>query len=252
MAPETPAEPEPMPAPAVILVQPQLAENVGTTARAMHNCGLGDLRLVEPREDWLGDKAVAAASGADAVLRAARAYPTTAAAVADLHRVLATTARRRDMVKPLTTPRQAAQTLGGVIAAGHRAGVLFGPERAGLGNDDVALADAIIEVPLNPAYRSLNLAQAVLLVGYEWFQAHGGPFDMAPPASDSPPATQADLDNLHHHLFRELEDCGFLRSEEKRPGMKRNIRNIFQRAGLSVQEVRTLHGIVKELRHGRR
>lgn len=239
-------------APAIILVRPQLAENVGTTARAMLNCGLSDLRLVAPREDWLSDKALAAASGADSLLRGARAYPGTAAAVADLHHVLATTARRRDMVKPLTTPRQAAEILGRVGAVGQRAGVLFGPERAGLANDDVGLADAIVEVPLNPAYRSLNLAQAVLLIGYEWFQAHGALVDMTPPAADSPPATQQELESFHDHLFRELEACGFLRLEEKKAVMKRNIRNIFQRAGLTAQEVRTLHGIVKELRHGRR
>lgn len=239
------------PQPVVILVRPQLAENVGMVARAMLNCGLTGLRLVAPREDWLADKAVAAASGADALLRSARAFETTEAAIADLRRVLATTARRRDMIKTLFTPRAAAGHLRAAMARREPCGILFGPERTGLENDDVALADAIIEVPLNPAYCSLNLAQAVLLVGYEWFQAG----DDTPPeqliTNATQPATRADLMNFFAHLERELDACGFLRNQDKRPGMVRNLRNLFERAHLTEQEIRTLHGIVKELRHGR-
>lgn len=238
--------------PVVVLVRPQLAENVGTAARAMLNCGLEQMRLVAPREDWLSEKAIAAASGAEIVLRHARCYDSTEAAVADHHRVLATTARRRELIKPLMTPRHAAGVMRAAAGVGQATAVLFGPERTGLENDDVALADAVVEVPLNPAHRSLNLAQAVLLVGYEWFQA----------GVDQPPvelltngagmADRAMLLTFFRHLESELDGCGFLRNAAKRPGMVRNIRGLFTRAELTQQEVRTLHGIVKELRWGRR
>src|SRR5215470_12888415 len=155
--------------PAVILVEPQLGENIGTAARAMMNCGLDDLRLVRPRDGWPSDKAVAAASGADTVLAKARLYPSVPAAVADLIHVYAATARDRGMVRREVTPRHAAQEMRGWLAAGEPCGVLFGPERTGLVNDDVALADTVLTVPLNPGFSSLNLAQAVLIVGYEWF-----------------------------------------------------------------------------------
>ncbi len=234
-------------APAVVLVRPQLSENIGTTARAMLNCGLADLRLVRPRENWLSEKAVAASSGAAAVLEAARSFDSTAEAVADLHRLYATTARTRAMEKPVMTPRQAAADFRAATAGGERVGVLFGPERTGLDNDDVALADAVLMVPLNPAYSSLNLAQAVLLVAYEWYQ---GGVD-APPADmsrgTSPRASKAQLVGFFEHLERELDACGFLRVAEKRPAMVRNIRNMFQRTALTGQEVQTLHGIVHEL-----
>lgn len=234
-------------APAVVLVRPQLSENIGTTARAMLNCGLTDLRLVRPRENWLSEKALAASSGATAVLHAARAFDTAAEAVADLHRVYATTARSRAMEKPVSTPREAAAAMRGAAAAGERVGVLFGPERTGLDNDDVALADAVLTVPLNPSYTSLNLAQAVLVVAYEWFQAgvEAPPPDMT--RGTSPRATREQLLGFFGHLERELDACGFLRVKEKRPAMVRNIRNLFQRADLTAQEVQTLHGIVHEL-----
>ncbi len=239
-------------APVVVLVRPQLAENVGTAARAMMNCALTDLRLVCPREDWLAEKAVAAASGADGVLRAARAYDSTEAALADCHRVLATTARRRELIKPVMTPRHAAGVMRAVGAGGLHAAVLFGPERTGLHNDDVALADAVIEVPLNPAHPSLNLAQAVLLVAYEWFQTGAGRPPVELVANGAAPADRAMLDGFFRHLEAELDACGFLRNADKRPGMVRNIRSLFQRADLTTPEVRMLHGIVKELRWGRR
>jgi tRNA/rRNA methyltransferase len=239
-------------APIVVLIQPQLAENVGMVARAMLNCGLTQLRLVSPREDWLSEKAIAAASGADGLLRAARDYDSTEAAIADLTRVYATTARRRDMIKVLHTPRAVAARLRAQVATGEKPGILFGPERTGLSNDDVALADAIVEVPLNPAYCSLNLAQAVLLVGYEWFQAASAAPDEQLVTNTTQPATREELLNFYAHLERELDDCGFLRIPDKRPGMVRNLRNIFNRAQLTEQEIRTLHGVVKELRHGRK
>lgn len=237
-----------MTAPAIILIQPQLAENVGTTARAMLNCGLTDLRLVRPRQYWLGDKAVAASSGARVVLDNARVFDRTEDAIADLHRVYATTGRNRFMVKPVVTPKQAAAEMVSVATQDSLGcGVLFGPERTGLENDDVALADVVLTVPLNPAYCSLNLAQAVLLIGYEWFQA-----SLAEPPADmtrgaAPVATKEQLVGFFEHLERELDESGFFRVQEKRPTMVRNIRNLFQRANLTLQEVRTLHGIVSEL-----
>lgn len=239
-------------APVVVLVRPQLAENVGMVARAMMNCALSELRLVAPREDPLSPKGLAAASGADGLLRAARIFESTEAAIGDLHRVMATTARRRDMTKIVLHPRLAAAQLHSFVGGGERVALMFGPERAGLNNDDVALVDFLIEVPLNPAFSSLNLAQAVLLVGYEWYQAgFGESFKATFVTNASRPAPKEDLLNFFSHLERELDDCGFLRNAEKRPGMIRNIRNVFDRAALTEQEVRTLHGVVKELRHGR-
>jgi tRNA/rRNA methyltransferase len=160
--------------PAIILVEPQLGENIGTAARAMLNCGLVDLRLVRPRDGWPNRKAVAAASGADAVIENVRLFDSTAEAVADLSRVYATTARHRGQIKPVVTPRQAATEMRAALGRGEKTGVLFGPERTGLHNDDIPLADTVLQVPLNPAFSSLNLAQAVLLIGYEWFQAGSG------------------------------------------------------------------------------
>lgn len=240
--------------PAIILVEPQLAENVGTAARAMGNCALTDLRLVNPREDHLCLKALRASSGADAILEAARVYSSTEEAIADLHHVYATTARRRDMMKRILTPRAAASEIRTHEAAAEpqACGILFGRERTGLENDDVALAGAVIEVPLNPSFCSLNLAQAVLLVGYELFTAADATPPEQPAERSSPLATQADLMAFYKHLEAELDNCGFLRVPDKRPGMVRNLRSMFNRAGLSVQEIRTLHGVVKELRWGRR
>jgi tRNA/rRNA methyltransferase len=230
--------------PAVILVNPQLGENIGAAARAMLNCGLGDLRLVAPRDQWPNEKAVAAASGADAVLERAKLFATTAEAIAGLQVVFATTARERYMVKPVLTPRAAAAELRAKEAAGLRCGLLFGPERMGLVNDDLALAEALIRIPLNPGFSSLNLAQAVLLLSYEWFTAA----DATPPREDrygqSSPAGKDKLLNFFLMLEHELDECGFLRVVDKRPSMVRNIRNMFQRAGLTEQELRTLHGMI--------
>jgi tRNA/rRNA methyltransferase len=234
-------------APAVVLVEPQLGENIGTAARAMLNCGLTDLRLVNPRDGWPNAKALAASSGADVVIEGARLYDSTAAAIADLNRVYATTARHRGMIKRVATPRRAASEMRKAIGRGEAVGILFGRERTGLLNEDIALADAVLAVPLNPGFASLNLAQAVLLVGYEWFQAA----DRTPASelvtNDTRPATKAELLNFFAHLEERLDDCGFLRNVEKRPSIVRNIRNLFQRAALTRQEIRTLHGIVAEL-----
>lgn len=236
--------------PAVILVEPQLGENIGTTARAMMNTGLEELRLVDPKQDWLSDKAIAASSGAERILERAVRYDRVTDAVADLHAVYASTARRREMVKPLMTAKAAAADMH--TREGLKLGILFGRERDGLHNDEVALANTIIEVPLNPEHSSMNLAQAVLIVGYEWFQAaYEGPQSVVT-FNRTTPATKEVLQGLFEHLESELVICGFLRNEEKMPGMIVNIRNMLQRAELTEQEVRTFHGMVKELRYGRR
>jgi tRNA/rRNA methyltransferase len=230
--------------PAIILVEPQLGENIGTAARAMMNCGLDDLRLVRPRDGWPSDKAIAAASGADALLAKARLYPDVPAAIADLVHVYAATARDRGMVRREVTPRHAAPEMRAWLAAGEACGVLFGPERTGLLNDDVALSDTVLTVSLNPGFSSLNLAQAVLIVGYEWFTSGV----TAPPEilrrGGSRPATKAELLNFFEHLEEELIRNGFLRNRESRPSMVRNLRSLFQRAQCTEQELRTLHGVV--------
>ena len=239
-------------APAVILVEPQLAENMGTAARAMMNCGLADLRLVDPKQDWLSEKAIATASGADRILEKARRYTTVEEALGDLEMVYATTARRREMVKSVMTARTAAADIRARSDAGEKVGLLFGRERVGLTNHELSLANCLVEVPLNPEHSSLNLAQAVLIVGYEWFQAgYAGPENLMT-FNRTAPATKESLQDLFEHLEKELVLCGFLRNEAKRPSMIVNIRNMLQRAELTLQEVRTLHGMIVELRYGRR
>lgn len=239
--------------PAIVLVEPQLGENIGMVARAMWNCGLDDLRLVRPRDGWPNPRAVAASSGATGVLDKARLFETTAEAVADLHRLYATTARERHMIKAVVTPRQAATEMRDLAeGAEGRAGVLFGKEAFGLHNDDIARADAILSVPLNPEFTSLNLAQAVLLIGYEWYQLGAGAADhQLTVPKRTRPATKEELYGLFEHLEGELDDCGFLHVKDKRPTMVRNIRNMLERADLTEQEVRTLRGMIVCLR-GRR
>ena len=234
-------------APAIILVTPQLGENIGAAARAMLNCGLSDLRLVNPRDGWPNLAADRAAVGALELMPPVKVFASVAEAVADLTTVYATTARDRKMVKPIVTARQAALEARAHIAAGGKVGILFGPERTGLLSDDVTLANKLITVPLNPAFTSLNLGQAVLLLGYEWFQAGDATPAAQMPLNGTVPATNEELLNFFAHLERELDDCGFLRNLEARPSMVRNLRNLFQRAELTEQEVRTLHGMIKEL-----
>ena len=238
--------------PAIILVEPQLGENIGTAARAMYNCGLTDLRLVRPRDGWPSEKAQAAASGADTVLEKARLYDRVEDAIGAMRRVYATTARDRYMVKRIVTPREAAAEIRALVAAGENCGILFGPERTGLLNEHIALADTVISVPLNPAFSSLNLAQAVLLIGYEWFTAA----DATPPSQlvtgHSRPATKDRLIRFFEHLEEELDRNGFMRDPEKRPSMVRNLRNLFQRAQCTEQELRTLHGVVTSFAGPRR
>ncbi len=233
--------------PVIVLVHPQLGENVGAAARAMLNFGLSELRLVAPRDGWPNEKAVAAASGADSVVDGAQVFQTTREAVADLQEVYAMTARQRDLRKDVVTPEHAATEIHASLSGGQRCGVMFGPERAGLENDDLSLADRIINIPTNPGFSSLNLAQAVLLFGYEYFRAA----DQTPPLQhndgDSFPATKADLALLFDHLEDELRTSGFLFPPEKAPTMVRNIRALLQRARLTEQEVRTLRGVISSL-----
>jgi len=237
--------------PAIVLVEPQLGENIGMAARAMLNCGLTELRLVNPRDGWPSEAALNAASGADSVIAGARLFDSARDAVADLASVFATTARERDMTKRFVTPRQAAAEIRGFAAGGGRTGVLFGKEAKGLKNDDLALADACIVAPLNPAFRSLNLAQAVFVVGYEWFMAgSGAPASELRMPKETRPASKAELAGLFGHLERELDASGFLHVKEKQPVMVRNLRNMLQRAGLTEQEVRTFRGVITSLVSG--
>lgn len=238
--------------PAIILIEPQLGENIGKAARAMLNCGLTDLRLVCPRDGWPSASARAAASGADAVIDAVQVFDDAAAALADLNRVYVTTARARDATKPVFTPRALAPEMRALGARGERVGVMFGPERTGVRNEHITQADAMVTVPLNPGFTSLNLAQAVLLIGYEWFQAGDTTPGYELVMSDSYPATKADLDGLFAHLEGHLQAAGFFRVPEKKPTMVRNLRNLFQRTGLSHQEVQILRGVVVALTGERR
>ncbi|HZL59875.1 MAG TPA: RNA methyltransferase [Stellaceae bacterium] len=230
--------------PAIILVEPQLGENIGTAVRAMLNCGLTDLRLVRPRDGWPNPKAVSSSSGADSVMEKARLYDSVEAAIGDLRRVYATTARDRYMVKRILTPRLAATEMRGFIGAGEACGILFGPERTGLRNEHIALAEAVISVPLNPAFSSLNLAQSVLIIGYEWFNVGDATPAEQFAVGHSKPAEKERLIRFFEHLEEALDATDFMRSAEKRPSMVRNLRNLFQRAHCTEQELRTLHGVV--------
>jgi len=234
--------------PTIVLVEPQLGENIGAVARAMLNFGLTDLRIVNPRRNWLNDKTRAMASRADQVLDAARVFTSTTEAVADLQHLYATTSRRRDMLKPVMTPRAAAAEMRSADAKGETIGLLFGGERVGLLNDDVVLASHIVTVPLNPAFASLNLGQAVLLLAYEWFQAGSATpavvFDMG----STRPANRGELIGLFEHLEHELDAAGFFEHiPDKRPALVNNIRNSLQRGPHLEQDVRTLRGVIKAL-----
>lgn len=238
--------------PVIVLVEPQLGENIGACARAMLNFGLRDLRLVRPRDGWPNEKAAAASSRATEVLDNVRLYATTREAIADLGFVLAATARPRDMIKDELPPRGAALRLRQLEAAGAAAGILFGREATGLNSDDVALADAILSIPANPAFASLNLGQAVLIAAYEWFLAASGPAGRPGAGGQQAPATREELLGLFAHLEQELDARGFLKPPEKKPRMIRNLRNLLHRAALSGQEVRTLRGVVTALTRHRK
>ena len=235
--------------PAIILVEPQMPENIGMAARAMANFGLSELRLVAPREGWPHPDAVPAAVGAGHVIEAARAHPTTAEAIGDLNFVLATTARSRGQMKRVLPPEEAMAEIVRRTAAGERCGILFGRERTGLENDDVSLADAVLTFPVDPAFRSLNLAAAVMLSGYEWARARGRtlPFAANP---ETPPAPREAVTSFFDYLEAELEAAGFY-PPDKRPIMARNMRDMFHRMGLTEQDVRTWRGAIRALAEGR-
>jgi tRNA/rRNA methyltransferase len=246
------------PTPSVVLVNPQLGENIGMAARAMANFGLMDLRLVTPREGWDRERAVTAASGASETVEQLTVHVSLEDGLKDFNYIYATTARPRDMVKEIMTPQQAAADMHIRIVRGEKLAILFGRERWGLTNDEVSKADIIISAPVNPAYASLNIAQAVLLVGYEWFKplatslgqetselaALAGPGLRMP---NSELASKDELYGFYEHLEDELAMAGFFKSPDKRPTVMRNIRNMFARGGLSQQEVKSLRGIVSSL-----
>jgi tRNA/rRNA methyltransferase len=241
---------QPVAAPAIVLVGPQLGENIGSAARAMANFGLHDLRLVAPRDGWPNRKAKATASGAEGIIDAVRVFASTEKAIADLNFVYATSARVRDLPKPMIGPREAVAELRARAARNEAVGVLFGRERWGLTNEEIGLADAIVTFPVNPKFASLNLAQAVLLVSYEWMS--GGLFGELPartdvPALDLTPASKAHLFGLMRHLEEALEPSGYFRTPDMKPTMVQNLRAILQRAGLTREEIDVLHGVVAAL-----
>lgn len=240
-----------MAGPAIILVQPQLGENIGKTARAMLNFGLTDLRLVAPRDGWPNPAAGPAASGADNVLDEAKVYDTVAAAVADCEMVYASTVRDRDMPKPVVTPRELAAQVNSLAAKMQQSAILFGREASGLSNDDVAHADAIVTVPVNPEFGSLNLAQAVVLIAYELFliESETPAFQ---PAHPEGLAAKQEIEGLHAHLVQELEPRGYFRSADRRGHQERTLRNLILNNRFSSQEVHTLRGMIKSLTRSKR
>ncbi len=240
------------PGPVVILVEPQLGENIGAAARAMANFGLSRLRLVRPRQAWPNDKARVMASGADRVLDGAQLYDTLEAAIADCSFVLATTARAHDQAKPVVGPQEAAAEMAPRIAAGETVALIFGRERNGLENDEVGLADRIVTLPVNPAFASLNLAQAIVIVAYEWFKLTAAgklPFGMP---DKSAPAPKQQLLAFFAALERELEKVEFFRPPDKRETMQINLRNIFSRMQPTQQDIQTLHGVIMSIAEGRK
>src|ERR1700692_3807671 len=238
--------------PVVILVEPQLGENIGMAARAMGNFALTRLRLVKPRDGWPNISAQRAASGADHILDRVELFDTVEQAVADCTLLFATTARAHDQAKPVVAPDVAAREMAGRIEGGGTAGILFGRERAGLLNEEVGLANRIITFPVNPGFASLNLAQAVLLVGYEWFKlSTAGELPFAMPER-SEPASQFQIQAFFDNLVRELDKVEFLRPAEKRDTMLVNLRNIFTRMDPTKQDMHTLHGVVMAIAEGRK
>ncbi|WP_242223260.1 RNA methyltransferase [Shinella zoogloeoides] len=231
--------------PAIILVHPQLGENIGMVARAMANFGLAELRLVNPRDGWPSEKAISAASKADHVIEAAKVYPSLEAAVADLEFVYATTARDRYGYKEVRSPVVAADDLRSRFRIGQKTGILFGRERTGLTNEEIALADELVTFPVNPAFASLNLAQAVLLMSYEWMKSglasvEDTPFDALPQR----PAKKEELQGLFDHVEETLDARGYFRPAEKKPKLVENLRAILTRPSFTGTEIQVLRGII--------
>ncbi|CAM3034059.1 tRNA (cytidine/uridine-2'-O-)-methyltransferase TrmJ [Sphingomonas antarctica] len=234
------------PPPIIVLVRPQLAENIGKAARAMLNFGLTELRLVSPRDGWPNPDAGPAAAGADALIANAQVYDSVSAAVADCAHVYATTVRKRGVTKPVVDAAEAASE---IRAATTRSAILFGPERAGLETDDVAIARAILTIPVNPAFSSLNLAQAVILVAYEW--SRGETLAQPTKVDDEPPASQFDLDGMIEQFDSLIDAAGFYFPPPKVPSMRRNVRSILTKPGWTTPEIRTIRGILSALQFPR-
>ena len=240
------------PGPVVVLVEPQLGENIGAAARAMANFGLSRLRLVKPRQSWPNEKAQVMAAGADRILDGAELYDTLDQAIADCSFVLATTARAHDQAKPVIGPAEAARQIAPRVTAGETVAIVFGRERNGLENDEVALADRIVTLPVNPAFASLSLAQAIVVIAYEWFKlstAEKLPFGMP---DKSAPAPKQQLLAFFAALERELEKVEFFRPPDKRETMQINLRNIFSRMQPTQQDIQTLHGVIMSIAEGRK
>lgn len=233
-------------APIFVLVEPQMGENIGAAARAMLNFGLSGLRLVNPRDGWPNEKAGAMAAGASIVIDRAEVFGTTREALADCNYVLATTARPREVILPVVDPAEAAQELRRRIDHGERCAVIFGGERSGLANDDIMRADAIVSIPVNPSFASLNLGQAAMIVAYEWSRAEGMTA-LASELYEHEPALRENFERLFDHLITELDDAGYFLVPEKRVAFTRNIKAALLRAGLTEAEVRTLRGVIKAL-----
>ena len=233
--------------PAIILVRPQMGENIGAAARAMLNFSLDRMRVVDPRDGWPNPKAVAMASGAGRVLDQAGRFPDVASAVADCDFVFATTARGRELVKEIVTPERAMAMARAMAAEGKKVGILFGPERAGLENDDITHANAIVTVPENPEFFSLNLAHAVLLLSYEWGRQGSEMPQSVLELAGKDMATRAEVQALGDHYEQRLGAAGFFHPPEKAPAMKANLRNMWSRLGLTRSEVQTFHGMLRQI-----
>ncbi|WP_439154638.1 RNA methyltransferase [Yoonia sp.] len=234
------------PQPTFVLIRPQMGENIGAAARAMWNFGLDRMRIVAPRDGWPNQKAVAMASGAGRLLDEAQLFDDTPGAIADCDFVYATTARPRDLTKPVFTPEAAMADARARIAAGGKVAVMFGPERAGMENDDIARANAIISVPVNPEFASLNLAQCVLLTGYEWRRAAVPAVSVRVDAVGDW-AQQIEIEKLSQHYEDRLEEAGFFFPDHKAANMKINLRNLWSRMPLTRADVQMLHGIMRQM-----
>jgi tRNA/rRNA methyltransferase len=233
--------------PCFILVRPQMGENIGAAARAMLNFGLERMRIVDPRDGWPNPKAVAMASGAGRLLDHAGIFPDIPTAIADCDFVFATTARGRELVKPVVTPERAMEMTRAMVAEGKRVGVLFGPERAGLENEDIAPANAIVTVAVTPEFPSLNLAQCALLLGYEWRRQTTEVVPEVMGLARTEFASRLEVERLSDHFEERLEVAGFFYPPEKAAHMKLNMRNMFARLGLTRAEVQTFHGMLRQI-----
>jgi tRNA/rRNA methyltransferase len=239
--------PESQRQPYFVLVRPQMGENIGASARAMWNFGLEKMRVVAPRDGWPSTRAVAMASGAGRLLDAAQHFDGVSEAVGDANFIFATTARGRGLTKPILAPEEAMRQAAEKLAQGQKVAVLFGPERAGLENEDIAGANALISVPVNPDFPSLNLAQCVLLMAYEWRRAQGQVELARMELAKTQWAAAIEVEKLAQHYEERLEDAGFFFPEAKAPGMKVNLRNMWSRFTLTRADVQMLHGVLRQL-----